>query len=428
MNNDKYLMEELVDNSIKNHIIHFTHNDSDAVGCNVLLKLIFKDELTTYYSSASNIDDTINKFIEGLEDYNATISHVFITDINPTKETINALIKAVSNLNKSSEVFLHIDNPDTNVYCKFIGIDHHVTNNLNETFDWFHINASKVIHGTNDTEYSRLVSATYNLYWYLHDHYYDSILDKKSVKNMVSDISDYDTWEWKTDYKLFTDHREDAVQVLTRIYGAYETSNILYSSILNTDDYILPEFNIVYETEIFKNYNSVKYSIDKTIIIDNLTFSYAVSAIKENEELRNIFMANDIQCNFNIALYVLDGSVNINEVATFMYDYLYKKELNNGLVCIVYSQSRTLSFRSNGKFDCSRLAKAFGGGGHKAAAGSRIKSDTMLDILKVYYENIDYGYTKTIKDNITVINALNNYIKSMPAQNTFEYNTTFYHK
>ena len=40
------------------------------------------------------------------------------------------------------------------------------------------------------------------------------------------------------------------------------------------------------------------------------------------------------------------------------------------------------SFRSNGSYDVSAIAKAFGGGGHRNAAGCEVSIETLLDWLK----------------------------------------------
>jgi len=40
------------------------------------------------------------------------------------------------------------------------------------------------------------------------------------------------------------------------------------------------------------------------------------------------------------------------------------------------------SFRSNGGYDVSAIAKAFGGGGHRNAAGCEVSIETLLDWLK----------------------------------------------
>jgi oligoribonuclease NrnB/cAMP/cGMP phosphodiesterase (DHH superfamily) len=68
--------------------------------------------------------------------------------------------------------------------------------------------------------------------------------------------------------------------------------------------------------------------------------------------------------------------------------YLYKKLPPTAIVWRVKNGKITVSLRSNGKVDVSKIAAKFGGGGHKAAAGFALKRDARLPwkFLKAKYE------------------------------------------
>ena len=47
----------------------FTHNDLDGVGCAILAKLVFGEDVDIEYCSYRNVDDCVSDFIEEAENY-----------------------------------------------------------------------------------------------------------------------------------------------------------------------------------------------------------------------------------------------------------------------------------------------------------------------------------------------------------------------
>lgn len=62
----------------------------------------------------------------------------------------------------------------------------------------------------------------------------------------------------------------------------------------------------------------------------------------------------------------------------------YHKDGYDGFACFWYKEGKWMwsLYNDNGKVDCSAIAKQFGGGGHKGAAGFVCNNKTMLKIIK----------------------------------------------
>lgn len=101
---------------------------------------------------------------------------------------------------------------------------------------------------------------------------------------------------------------------------------------------------------------------------------------------------------FNLdGVYVKAGVINSPELGSEIGNMICKDETLDADFAIVYSITKDndvlLSFRSEGDFDVSRIAKAFGGGGHKNSAGARTDLENLLSIihghLGVHYDETD---------------------------------------
>ena len=163
-------------------ILHLTHNDADAVGCDVLLKLIYhlsypnrKDiDIISLFCSNKNIDEVANFTLDNSEKFDL----IYVTDNCVTSETAKRLEESCS------EIHLY---------------DHHPTNKLPEEFDWAIVQARENSEDPN----SRMISAAEVLY---NEIQFDEIYNFRSedcgtpyhfLKTFMMDVSRYDTWEWK---------------------------------------------------------------------------------------------------------------------------------------------------------------------------------------------------------------------------------------
>jgi uncharacterized protein len=142
-----------------------SHNDLDGVGCGILAKLAFGDQVKVKYNSVSGLDREVEWFLEN-EDKDTTL---FITDlsVNPKNE-------------KRLESFFQAGG-------KVQFLDHHKTSLHFNEYDWAHV----VVEDGN----GKLTSATSLLYEYLVGQ--QLIHSSNGLAEFVELVRQYDTWEWE---------------------------------------------------------------------------------------------------------------------------------------------------------------------------------------------------------------------------------------
>lgn len=371
-----------MDSNNKYKIMHFTHNDSDAVGCDVLIRLAYETmkecEIETEFSTNTNIDDNINKYLDKGIDNNLIM--IYITDIAIKEETAERL-----EVLRSKGVEIHL-------------FDHHITNTLCHNYPWAEVTSFIVTPITDYTCYKRKVSATFNLYNYM---IANDILDfTKVIDKFANDISDYDTWEWKNvtrPYLNYFTHNEDITQKLINILGIKNVSDIIFNRIRfiidngSTDlNYVDDKYNILYESSKVKILNSVKMLKRYVKVLEPNKWKF--------EDLFDNFVSDEalISNGINIELPTVyinihDSNDDVGEDATFITDFLHPFMSNyseyDSLYIHVYPRTMTVSFRSceRSNIDVSKIAKVLGGGGHKAASGVKLPPEIILTLLDAYY-------------------------------------------
>ncbi|MGE7692925.1 DHH family phosphoesterase [Lysinibacillus sp. NPDC094177] len=142
-----------------------SHNDLDGVGCGILAKLAFQDQVKVRYNSISSLDREIEYFLDNtLQD-----TFLFITDLSPNEE----------NEKRLNEYYTATGNVQL--------VDHHKTAYHLNDYEW-----GKVIV---EDENGYLTSATSLFYQYLVAH---GFLEQTiSISEFVELVRQYDTWEWE---------------------------------------------------------------------------------------------------------------------------------------------------------------------------------------------------------------------------------------
>jgi oligoribonuclease NrnB/cAMP/cGMP phosphodiesterase (DHH superfamily) len=148
----------------------YTHNDLDGVGCGILAKLAFGDEIEIFYNSVSSLDRQIGHFL----DTNGIETTVFITDLGVNEENEKRLDEFAKQGGK--------------VYF----IDHHKTSLPINSHDW-----ARVIIIDQD---GKLTSATSLFYQFLLEKGW--IIPRPSLMEFVELIRQYDTWEWEKNQNI----------------------------------------------------------------------------------------------------------------------------------------------------------------------------------------------------------------------------------
>ena len=148
----------------------FTHTDLDGVGCAILAKIVFKNNVDI---SFCNYDD-INKQIEE-----------FFLDNN----SIKGYVCDITDISISDELADKIDN-SAGENVTFNLFDHHPTALRLNTYEWCTVKI--------DDEETGLKTCGTELYF---NHlkrlgYFDE--SDKAVERFVNIVRDYDTWRWST--------------------------------------------------------------------------------------------------------------------------------------------------------------------------------------------------------------------------------------
>ena len=335
------------------NIIHITHSDLDAVGCDVMIRVFYslmkrreKNNLNikTFFCNVSRASKTVwdlmDKIKNGLIE---TPDVIYITDISITDKCAEEL-----------------DRFRKERYIGLVHIDHHPTDHLNEKFEWSKVDAGEPFKSATMLTYEHFM----NNHEILKDCdvFYDSFPSIfEELHRLAQKISRYDTWLWKKDP---TDYSEEYFNICCNFYGLEDYSNKLVNAVIFGDNLIDETDNVIVHQFLKKREKEVNNFIaDPTRIYfkeeDGMKFAY----IMHSGEFTNSIME---------AVYLNYSDVDI--VACF------------------FPITRLLSYRSNKPHvDCGKYAsEKFGGGGHKTAAGAQfIDIDVYTSMLNEYYKAVD---------------------------------------
>ncbi|MEH7495033.1 DHH family phosphoesterase [Neobacillus niacini] len=142
-----------------------SHNDLDGVGCGILAKLAFGEDVKVRYNSISGLNREVEWFFEN-DDKN---TFLFITDLSvneKNEQRINEFYQA------GGKVQL---------------IDHHKTALHYNDYPWGHV--------VVEDEEGKLTSATSLLYHYLLSN--QLLEESAAISQFVELVRQYDTWEWE---------------------------------------------------------------------------------------------------------------------------------------------------------------------------------------------------------------------------------------
>lgn len=142
----------------------FSHNDLDGVGCGIIAKLAFGNQVTVSYNSITRLNHSVANFLD-----NATGAEtVIITDLSVNEENEKKINEYVAGGGKA------------------LLIDHHKSA--------LHLNEHSWAAVTVEQEDGKLTSATSLLYDYLAEQ--GLLVKTKSADEFVELVRQYDTWEW----------------------------------------------------------------------------------------------------------------------------------------------------------------------------------------------------------------------------------------
>ncbi len=142
-----------------------SHNDLDGVGCGILAKLAFGNDVKVKYNSISGLNREVEWFLEN-EDKNTVL---FITDLSVNEKNEQKLDKFHRN---GGKVQL---------------IDHHKTALHFNDYEWGHV--------VVEDDEGKLTSATSLFYEYLISQ--QQIEPTGAIAEFVELVRQFDTWEWE---------------------------------------------------------------------------------------------------------------------------------------------------------------------------------------------------------------------------------------
>jgi oligoribonuclease NrnB/cAMP/cGMP phosphodiesterase (DHH superfamily) len=183
-----------------------SHTDLDGVGCGILAKLAFGDQIKIRYNSIASLNREVEWFLEN-EERN---THLFITDLSVNEEN-----------EKRLEEFYQTGG-------KVQLLDHHKTALHFNGYEWGHV-------VVEDNE-GNLTSGTSLFYEYLIES--ELIQTSNAVDEFVELVRQYDTWEWEKNNNQEA-HRLNALFFLLSID---EFEEKMVNRLQNSDHFFFDEF------------------------------------------------------------------------------------------------------------------------------------------------------------------------------------------
>lgn len=355
-------------------IIHFTHIDSDAVGCAVSLNTFSDNIEETIYCETTKAQEQLDKFLSEnsypSEYYVAVFSDIGFTDIEEIKESVG-------------------------FFKRVYFIDHHKTNKMmdEEVRNSFPENCYFLMKTEiND----KMVSAAYLLGLLVYN--YNKDVDEKILTEWMDflfEISNYDTYNFK--------NRDD----LPRSFNEDVTSNVISAKKWVEAGTELPdllkEISDMFSRNIFSG--TYRYTLP------NLTQCFLTSFLIHRVSSLKLFTKNIRTVEFDDSIPELSGfktniiAVDKCEFSNSLFEVMYKSGVNSNNALILFKENKVVSFRSAiGGMDVSRLAVNLGGGGHEHAAGAHLDNneDLFNKILTVYEEAPELTEEAVYRFNIKI--------------------------
>lgn len=301
----------------------FTHNDLDGVGCAILAKLVYQDDVVIQLCNYDDIDSNIRWTLKN----NAGVFREYhITDISISDETASML---------------------DNSCIDCVLLDHHPTADRLNAYDW-----CKVRQYGNNQDIK--TSGTEMYYNWLIEH--KLLIKTEALDRFVTIVRDYDTWRWESLGKIGFVCKE--INNLYHLYGSDKFINDCINKInTNTFPAITDTDRLILDMnqKHIDDYIATKNGQLKTHNICNRVCG-VVFADKYFSELGNKLCKLHSEVDF-VAIVDLGNK-------TISYRTI-KDDIDLG----------------------KEIASKFGGGGHPKAAGSPINGYIWAKVINEIFHN-----------------------------------------
>lgn len=302
----------------------FTHTDLDGVGCAILSKLAFKDEVDIEYCNYDEINEKVLNYINNNDCKNS----IYITDISINDDLAKLL-------DKRGNVQL---------------LDHHPTALELNKYSWCRV----MVEDLNGIK----TSGTKMFYHWLgmNGCFSDELENNKILDRFIELVRDYDTWRWIElgDEEVLCKQVNDLLYLYGRDkFISWCVSKILCSNSFNLDDTdkMFLDINQREIDDYVEEKNKQLFALPMCGYIAGVVF-----AERYFSELGNKLCKTHPEIDF-VVMIDMDGTVSYRTI---------KEDLDLG----------------------QRIAKQFGGGGHSKAAGSQFSKEILLKTVEeIFYKH-----------------------------------------
>jgi oligoribonuclease NrnB/cAMP/cGMP phosphodiesterase (DHH superfamily) len=245
----------------------FTHTDLDGIGCAIIAKLAFGNNVDIEYCDYNNVNEKITNYIisKDYENHGTT----FITDISINEQVAEMIDK------------IHL-------IKEFVLIDHHITALWLNKYEWTWVSEyhDEGIKSSGTTMFHQNIS------------HYKNIL---FVDDFIESIRRYDTWEWKDKYNdIIPKQINDLMYILGRDIFI---EDVIYQ-LENNLEYNISQQNMELLNRKQKEIDDYIDSKDKTIIVKEINGCQAgvIFAERFHSELGNKLAEQHLELDFIVII------------------------------------------------------------------------------------------------------------------------------
>lgn len=309
------------------NIVLFTHNDLDGIGCEILSKIA--DKYSDVYNNKEIFScnyDNINTTIENYlnNNYIGNNTTILITDISVSDEIANKL----NTMNISKKL-----------------LDHHVSAESLNKYNWCsvkgYIDKNKAASGT--ALYFREIEED------LKNNLPKDCFDR--LKEFVENVRLYDTWEWNKDNNIYPKNLNDLFFIKKRETFVTDMLDKISNNkeLISIEDYKLIDMQQKEIEEYIEEKNKDLIKMDVNGFCVGVLF-----AEKYISELGNKISLKNQDCDF-----------------------------------IAIIKGKSVSLRTTKEnVDLSKIAKSYGGGGHKMASGFSLPDEKLVEIYNIVFTSV----------------------------------------
>lgn len=298
----------------------FTHTDLDGVGCAILAKLAFGEEVDISYCNYDDINENVMNYLNHNDD---SLSYIYITDIRVNEEVAELL-------DKRGGVFL---------------LDHHPTALGLNKYPWCKV----MVEDLNGVK----TSGTKMFYNWLgmNGCLNEELEANEALSRFTELIRNYDTWRW-------SELGEDGVI-------CKQVNDLMY--LYGRDKFITWCISEIHD-EVFPRLYSA----------DELLLNTKQKEIDEYVEEKNEQLFTSPMCGR------VCGFVFAEKYVSELGNRLCKMHPEIDYVAMIDMGSKTVSYRTvKDDIDLGKdVAQLFGGGGHPKAAGSEFSVDVQFKTIE----------------------------------------------